>query len=105
MLREVVLAGDPVAPGRPDVPQWAGAAVQIPAGQGSLKRRNHEGVSILGLYDRTKKADPTPREQANWERLAAAERERQRLKREEEAKSRKGADQAAKQRMLEQFRR
>lgn len=58
----------------------------------------------MGLYDRSKKADPTPREQANWEKLAAAERERQRKKREEEAKSRKAADLAAKQRMLDQFR-
>jgi hypothetical protein len=62
-------------------------------------------VSDLGLYDRTKKADPTPREQANWDKLAAAERERQRKKREEDEKSRKGADLAAKQRMLDQFRR
>lgn len=58
----------------------------------------------MGLYDRTKKADPTPREQANWERLAEAERERQRKLREAEAQGRKGSDQVAKQRFLEQFR-
>ncbi len=58
----------------------------------------------MGLYDRTKKAEPTPREQANWERLAAAERERQRKLREAEIQGRKGADQAAKQRFLDQFR-
>jgi hypothetical protein len=62
-------------------------------------------VSILGLYDRTKKADPTPREQANWDRLAAAERERQRKKREEKEKSRKISDLASKNRTLDQFRR
>lgn len=58
----------------------------------------------MGLYDRTKKADPTPREKANWERLAAAERERQRKLREAEANGRKAADLAAKQRLLDQFR-
>ncbi|CAN5737992.1 hypothetical protein BH23ACT12_BH23ACT12_20450 [soil metagenome] len=58
----------------------------------------------MGLYDRTKKADPTPKEQANWERLATAERERQRKQREAKAQGRKGADQAAKQRFLDQFR-
>lgn len=59
----------------------------------------------MGLYDRTKIADPTPREQANWDRLAAAERERQRKLREAEAKNRKGGDQVDKQRFLDQFRR
>lgn len=59
----------------------------------------------MGLYDRTKKADPTPREQANWDRLAEAERERQRKLREAEAKNRKGGDQVDKQRFLDQFRR
>jgi hypothetical protein len=58
----------------------------------------------LGLYDRTKKADPTPREQANWDKLAAAERERQRKLREAESQGRKGTDQASKQRLLDQFR-
>jgi hypothetical protein len=58
----------------------------------------------LGLYDRTKKADPTPREQANWNRLAAAERERQRKLREAEAQNRRGGDQIDKQRFLDQFR-
>ena len=63
-----------------------------------------EGVIKLPLYDRTKKADPTPREQANWDRLAIAEIERQRKIRRDEAEGRRGGDMAAKQRMLDLFR-
>ncbi|HVL52104.1 MAG TPA: hypothetical protein VM754_11445 [Actinomycetota bacterium] len=58
----------------------------------------------MRLYDRMKKADPTPKEQANWDRLAAAEVERQRKLRKEEAEGRRVKDTAAKNRVLEQFR-
>ncbi len=34
------------------------------------------------LYDRTKRRDPTPKEQSNWDRLFAAEKEKQRKERE-----------------------
>lgn len=58
----------------------------------------------MRLWDPTKKADPTPREQANWDRLSAAEIERQRKLRKEQAEGRRGSDQSAKDRVLNQFR-
>lgn len=58
----------------------------------------------MRLYDKDKRAEPTPREQARWNELAAAEIERQRKRRKEEAEGRRGADAAAKQRTMQQFR-
>lgn len=57
----------------------------------------------MRLYDRMKKADPTPKEQAHWEELAAAECERQRKLRKEQAEGRR-TDTATQQRMRQQFR-
>ena len=54
----------------------------------------------MPLYDRNKRRDPTPKEQANWDRLFAAEKEKQRQARE---KMRYSND-AAKRSMLERFR-
>lgn len=58
----------------------------------------------MRLYDPLKKAEPTPREQANWDRLASAEIERQRKLRKDQSEGRSSADQANKQRVLNQFR-
>lgn len=58
----------------------------------------------MPLYDRSKKREPTPKEQANWDRLAAIELERQRKLRKEQASGHRGADEAAKRRFLDQFR-
>ena len=54
----------------------------------------------MGFYDRFKRRDPTPKEQANWDRLFAAEKEKQRKERE---KTRYSHD-AAKRSMLDRFR-
>lgn len=58
----------------------------------------------MAFYDRSKKRGPTPKEQANWDRLAAIEVERKRKLREEQASGRRGADEAAKRRFMDQFR-
>jgi hypothetical protein len=36
----------------------------------------------MALYDRMKRRDPTPKEQANWDRLFAAEKDKKRKERE-----------------------
>jgi hypothetical protein len=48
----------------------------------------------LGIYDRTKKAEPTAKEQARWNELAEAEYERQRKLRKERADTRRAGDQS-----------
>ena len=53
----------------------------------------------MPLWDRTKRRDPTPKEQANWDRLFTAEKERQRKEREKMRYS----NQAAQRSMLERF--
>ena len=52
------------------------------------------------IYDRKKRRDPTPKEQANWERLFAAEKEKRRKDREKM----RFADSSAQRSMLERFR-
>jgi hypothetical protein len=59
----------------------------------------------LALYDRTKKAEPTAKEKAHWEELAAAEVERMRKIRKEQADGRRSAEDTSKLRSLDQFRR
>ena len=54
----------------------------------------------MPLYDRSKRRDPTPKEQANWDRLFAAEKEKQRKQRE---KTRYSNDAAARS-LLDRFR-
>ena len=56
----------------------------------------------MPLYDRSKRRDPTPKEQANWDRLFSAEKEKQRKERQKKA-GRFGND-AAKRNFLDKFR-
>lgn len=54
----------------------------------------------MPLYDRFKRRDPSPKEQANWDALASAESERQKqLRKEQERQSYKDAA----RRKLDQF--
>lgn len=59
----------------------------------------------MPLYDRSKQKGPTAKEQANWERLAEAELERQRKLRKQEAEGRRVGDHTRRQSILDQFRR
>lgn len=59
----------------------------------------------MTLYDRSKKAEPTAKEKAHWEELAAAEHERMRKVRKEQADGRRNVDDPSKLRSLDQFRR
>lgn len=54
----------------------------------------------MSLYDRLKRRDPTPQEQAHWETLAEAERARRREMRKKELQGRGDS----KNRMLDQLR-
>ena len=56
----------------------------------------------MPIYDRSKHRDPTPKEQANWDRLFSAEKERQRKARQQKP-GRFGND-AAKRSFLDKFR-
>lgn len=59
----------------------------------------------MTLYDRTKKAEPTAKEKAHWDELAAAEVERIRKVRKEQADGRRSAEDTSKLRSLDEFRR
>ena len=61
-------------------------------GEGTFTGRRAK-ERTLGIYDRTKKAEPTAKEQARWNELAEAEYERQRKLRKERADTRRGGDQ------------
>lgn len=52
------------------------------------------------MYDRSRAAEPTEKQQEHWEQLAKAECERQRKARQERA----ALDEAEKRRMMERFR-
>jgi hypothetical protein len=56
----------------------------------------------MPLYERSKGRDPTPKEQANWDRLFSAEKESQRKKRQQRP-GRFGND-AEKRSFLDRFR-
>ena len=56
----------------------------------------------MPIYDRSKRRDPTPKEQANWDRLFSAEKERQKKARQQKP-GRFGND-AEKRTFLDRFR-
>jgi hypothetical protein len=58
------------------------------------------GKETTMLYDRTKRRDPTPKEQANWDRLFAVEKENRRKEREKMRFSNASAQRS----MLDRFR-
>lgn len=56
----------------------------------------------MPLYERSKGRDPTPKEQANWDRLFSAEKDRQR--RERQQKRGRFGNEGEKRSFLDKFR-